>query len=304
MKVTPEELEKYLNGKDESKPDGKPAGGGTSSGADAEAPAAKQDVQEESGAALSVKGRDGGGAAAVSEGAAGEPPALTEGQKMRSGEPSLWDDLAGDELFAVELENELAALPEMRVFRVTINHEGGVFEYPDGRYAANLEGFLVKWVNRRVRWSDGRIACLSRDGEAGRLIDGTLVYCGQCVHSGTCGFSPRLYFVPPTRARELFYFDVPSGQSSVFYGYVNKVAGKKSVRPSRPLSSVVTRVRLEKREGWRAARLSFEAVRPVDRKEWREVLALRDELLPYALEEGGGNAGEAAAGPSLEDVVF
>ncbi|WP_141264585.1 hypothetical protein [Moorella sp. E308F] len=208
-------------------------------------------------------------------------------------------------MFAAELEAEAAALPEVHVFRVAINHENGAFDYPDGRSSDVLEGFLVRWDNRRVRWGDGGIACLSRDGKRGRLADGTVVECARCVHSGQCVFSPRLYFVPAVDVRELLYFDVPSGQSSGFYRFVNSVVRGAGGGPARPLSSVVTRARLEKREGRRAARLAFEVVRPAaGREEWREILALRDELLPYALEEGGGNAGEAAAGPSLEDVVF
>ncbi|AOQ23057.1 hypothetical protein MTAT_26400 [Moorella thermoacetica] len=302
MKVSPEELEKYLSGQSGQKPAGKPGDGDSKNAEDASVkePSAGQEVRGGSGTAPPTKDGAGNGRAA-----SGGPPAPAGKQEKSPEITGLPDDLASDELFAAELEAETAALPEVHVSRVVINHESGTFDYLDGRSSDVLEGFLVRWDNRRVRWDDGGIACLSRDGKRGRLADGTVVECARCVHSGQCVFSPRLYFVPAAGVRELLYFDVPSGQSSVFYRFVNSVVRGADGGPARPLSSVVTRARLEKREGRRAARLAFEVVRPVaGREEWREILALRDELLPHVVEDSGGNAGEAAAGPSLEDVVF
>ena len=282
MKVTPEELEKYLVGRD---------GTGNASGGGTEAADGQPDDPATDGTWWPLT--------SVSKG---------DGERLEKARQGGGDTNTGglSEVFRADAEAEEAALPRTDVFRLIINHDSGTFEFPDGTSADSVEGFLVGWDVRRLRWADGRIVCLSRDGTRGRLIDGTVVECGRCTHRARCSQSVRPYFIPSPVSRGLFYFDVPSGQVGTFVAYVKTVHRETEERgEKRPVYAVVTRVRLEKQQGRRAARLSFEAVRLADAGEAEEVRALREELLPYAREEeDGGDAREAAKLPSLEDVVF
>jgi len=283
VKVTPEELEKYL---------GEQGGTGNASGGGAEAAEAGQpDDPATDGAWWPLTSVSSGG-----------------GERLEKARQGGGDTGASglSEVFRADAEAEEAALPRTDAFRLAINHDTGAFEFPDGTSADSVEGFLVGWDVRRLRWAEGRIACLSRDGKRGRLIDGTVVECEHCTHKVRCSQSVRLYFIPSPVTRGLFYFDVPSGQVGTFVGYVKAVHRETEGRgEKRPVYAVVTRVRLEKQQGRRAARLSFEAVRLADAGEAEEVRALREELLPYAREEeDGGDARVVAKLPSLEDVVF
>ncbi|MGB9848863.1 MAG: hypothetical protein ACPLSY_03415 [Moorellaceae bacterium] len=284
MKVTPEELEKYLGGQG---PAGKAADDNGKNNRDTRGEGSTAgdtwwSFTGESGSTAEPLGADG-----------------TQVEQQQ-GSP---DSAAIAEMFRADIEAEEAALPKTDVFRLVINHDTGTFDFPDGLSTSTVEGFLVGWSVRRLRWAEGRIACLSRDGKRGRLADGKVVECELCTHKARCSQSVRLYFIPSLNARELFYFDVPSGQLNAFSRYVRSVH-RGSGGEDRPAYAVVTRVRLEKWQGWRAARLFFEVARIADKQEWEEIRVLRNELLPYVMEEDGGDPGETAKLPSLEDVVF
>ncbi|WP_156896823.1 hypothetical protein [Desulfovirgula thermocuniculi] len=212
-----------------------------------------------------------------------------------------------EEELARELEEMLEVLPEgPAVSRLTLNHEAGTFDFPDGRAENSIEGFLAKVEPRRARFEDGRVACLSRDGKVGRLVDmKTEISCEECRR---CPLSARVYFVPSDLSRELWYFDMPSSQLGSLVRYVNSVAygeggeGKAGTHPCR----VVTRVRLKKREGRRAARLVFEKVRDASDEEVREARSAFKELYPLAAEGGTGPAGGSPSSNAggLDSVEF
>lgn len=212
------------------------------------------------------------------------------------------------------LGEDMAALAALEtvgggpVGRLTVDHERGVFELPDGRAAQRIEGHVVKWGVRRARWEDDRLACLSRDGTVGRLLDGTEVACGGCPHrAGACKVSLRVYFVPSDR-HGLWYFDVPPGQKNAFVQYVQSVmgGGDKGV-PTKPVAMAVTAISLQKLPERRAARFKFEAVGEISKEELAALLALRDELMPLVEEHPAPRQEQeidAAPGGGLDDIVF
>ena len=234
-------------------------------------------------------------------------PQARNGGREEIGTPgigALGDGL--EEELARELEEMLEILPEgPAVSRLTLNHGAGTFDFPDGRAENSVEGFLAKVEPRRARFEDGKVACLSRDGKVGRLADmKTEISCEECRR---CPLSARVYLVPSDLSRELWYFDMPSSQLGSLVRYVNSVAygekegGRARTHPCR----VVTRVRLEKREGRRAARLVFEKVRDASDEEVREARSAFKELYPLAIEGGAGPSGDASGGTGgLDSVEF